>query len=231
MAIGKWAQFLALCGKQPALRSSEQQSNWLHSDLQQYFCVWYEVTHLTFHVYVRILSRIWVSLGLEFLLWLKMDGLCAYRIPLRNDLVARSRKANLSIYQVEIFWVVTPCSVVVGYQHFRSPCSFHLQVVMPCSVVVGYQRFRSPCCLHLQSRQKTSAWNVTAATARKLAWASSFFLPLPQIMWLLVVVVVPTWRQVSVLNMCRDYNTVYFELLLGRHFQTHKRGCLEKHVT
>jgi len=22
-------------------------------------------------------------------------------------------------------------------------------VVMPCSVVVGYQRFRGPCCLHL----------------------------------------------------------------------------------
>jgi len=28
--------------------------------------------------------------------------------------------------QVEVFWVVTPCSVV-GYQRFRSPCCFHLQ--------------------------------------------------------------------------------------------------------
>jgi hypothetical protein len=24
--------------------------------------------------------------------------------------------------QVEVFWVVTPCGVVVGYQRFREPC-------------------------------------------------------------------------------------------------------------
>jgi hypothetical protein len=29
--------------------------------------------------------------------------------------------------QVEVFWVVTPCSVVVGYQHFGGPCYLHLQ--------------------------------------------------------------------------------------------------------
>jgi hypothetical protein len=29
--------------------------------------------------------------------------------------------------QVDIFWVVTPCSVVVGYQPFGEPCCFHLQ--------------------------------------------------------------------------------------------------------
>jgi len=28
--------------------------------------------------------------------------------------------------QVEVFWVVTACSVVVGYQHFRGLCSLHL---------------------------------------------------------------------------------------------------------
>jgi hypothetical protein len=31
------------------------------------------------------------------------------------------------IFQVEVFWVVTPCSVVAGYQHFRGPCCHHLQ--------------------------------------------------------------------------------------------------------
>jgi hypothetical protein len=25
------------------------------------------------------------------------------------------------IFQVEVFWLVTPCSVVVGYQRFRGP--------------------------------------------------------------------------------------------------------------
>jgi len=28
--------------------------------------------------------------------------------------------------QVEVFWVVTPCSVVVGYQRFSGPCCHHL---------------------------------------------------------------------------------------------------------
>jgi len=29
--------------------------------------------------------------------------------------------------QVEVFWVVTPCSVVVVHQSFRGPCCLHLQ--------------------------------------------------------------------------------------------------------
>jgi len=29
--------------------------------------------------------------------------------------------------QVEVFWVVTPCSVVVGYQRFGVPSCLHLQ--------------------------------------------------------------------------------------------------------
>jgi hypothetical protein len=28
---------------------------------------------------------------------------------------------------VMVFWIVTPCSVVVGYQRFGRPCCFHLQ--------------------------------------------------------------------------------------------------------
>jgi hypothetical protein len=28
-------------------------------------------------------------------------------------------------FQIEVFWVVTPCSVVVGYQRFRGPCCLH----------------------------------------------------------------------------------------------------------
>jgi len=31
------------------------------------------------------------------------------------------------MFQVEVFWVVTQCSVMVGYQPFRGPCCLHLQ--------------------------------------------------------------------------------------------------------
>jgi len=27
----------------------------------------------------------------------------------------------ITYFQVEVFWIVTPCSVVVGYQHFKCP--------------------------------------------------------------------------------------------------------------
>jgi hypothetical protein len=30
--------------------------------------------------------------------------------------------------QVEVFWVLKPCSVVVAYQQFGGPCCLHLQV-------------------------------------------------------------------------------------------------------
>jgi hypothetical protein len=31
------------------------------------------------------------------------------------------------MFQVELFLVLNPCSVVAGYQHFRGPCCLHLQ--------------------------------------------------------------------------------------------------------
>jgi hypothetical protein len=33
--------------------------------------------------------------------------------------------------QVVVFWVVTPCSAVVGYQHFRRPYCLHLHSLLP----------------------------------------------------------------------------------------------------
>jgi hypothetical protein len=29
------------------------------------------------------------------------------------------------IFEIDVFWVVTPCGVVVGYQTFRGPCCLH----------------------------------------------------------------------------------------------------------
>jgi hypothetical protein len=62
-------------------------------------------------------------------------------------------RSHLSYVQVDVFWFMTPRSVV-GYQRFGRPCCLHLHVcvfwvVTPSSVVVGYQRFRGPYCLHL----------------------------------------------------------------------------------
>jgi len=34
---------------------------------------------------------------------------------------------NFALFQLDVFWVVTPCSVVVGYQHLTGPCCIHLQ--------------------------------------------------------------------------------------------------------
>jgi hypothetical protein len=31
------------------------------------------------------------------------------------------------MFQVEVFWVVTPCNVVGGYRRFRGPCCLHFQ--------------------------------------------------------------------------------------------------------
>jgi hypothetical protein len=31
------------------------------------------------------------------------------------------------MFQVEVFWIVTPCGVVIGYQRFRGTCCLHLQ--------------------------------------------------------------------------------------------------------
>jgi hypothetical protein len=52
--------------------------------------------------------------------------------------------------QAVVFWFMTPCSGMIGYQRFGGPYCLHLHwVVTPCSVMIGYQRFGGPYCLHL----------------------------------------------------------------------------------
>jgi len=38
-----------------------------------------------------------------------------------------------SVFQVAVFWVVTPCSHVLGYQRFGGPCCLHLQGEVVCN--------------------------------------------------------------------------------------------------
>jgi len=49
-------------------------------------------------------------------------------------LLARFKVFKTLKVQVEVFWVVTSCSVVAGYQRFRGSCCLHLQGV----TVVSY---------------------------------------------------------------------------------------------
>jgi len=52
--------------------------------------------------------------------------------------------------QVEVFWVVTPCSVVVGYQRFGEPCCLHLHCMV-------------------SQHKNTSTWIYTALKTSNLA--------------------------------------------------------------
>jgi hypothetical protein len=47
--------------------------------------------------------------------------------PKKEKIVISNHKRELGgftavMFQVEVFWFVTPCSVVVGYRRFRGPC-------------------------------------------------------------------------------------------------------------
>jgi len=63
--------------------------------------------------------------------------------------------------KVEVFWLVTPCSVVVGYQRFRGPCCLHLHPL---------KRWYPTTTLNGVTNQKTSTWNVTSVKAPKLSF-------------------------------------------------------------
>jgi hypothetical protein len=76
------------------------------------------------------------------------DKICA--VFMSSCSHARVEVFTVMKFQVAIFWVVTLCSDVVGYQCFGGPCCLHLQVVTLCNDVLGYQRFGEPCCIHLQ---------------------------------------------------------------------------------
>jgi len=42
----------------------------------------------------------------------------------------KNAKKHCSNIQVEVFWVVMPCSFVVGHQNFRGSCCLYLQCIL-----------------------------------------------------------------------------------------------------
>jgi len=58
--------------------------------------------------------------------------------------------------QVVVLWIMTSCSIALGYQCFGGPCCLHLQgpdvVVTLCIVAVRYHCYERCCCFHLHGR-------------------------------------------------------------------------------
>jgi hypothetical protein len=55
-------------------------------------------------------------------------------------------------FRVHVFWVITPCSVVLGYQLVRGPYCLHLQGPL--------KRWYPTTTLHGITTQKNSTWNI-----------------------------------------------------------------------
>jgi len=79
----------------------------------------------------------------------------------------------LNELKVGVNWVVTPCSIVVGYQRFRGPCSLHLPLystpLHSTPVHGGSMDLWNVGILHGVTTQGTSTWNITAVKASKLS--------------------------------------------------------------
>jgi hypothetical protein len=58
--------------------------------------------------------------------WIMCWILAAWGPLLYARSVSKRSEENKTVFQVEVFWIVTPCSVVVGYQRFRGSCCLHL---------------------------------------------------------------------------------------------------------
>jgi hypothetical protein len=56
----------------------------------------------------------------------QINNLCS-QFYFNHNLLARSVVSTAVEIQVEVFRVVTPCNVVVGYQRFRNPWYLNLQ--------------------------------------------------------------------------------------------------------
>jgi hypothetical protein len=78
------------------------------------------------------------------------------RFASRDIISSAAENSNYKFYfQVYVFWVVTPCSIVVGYQRFKCPYCLQIQCVplkcwYPTTTPQGV------------TTQKTSIWNITA---------------------------------------------------------------------
>jgi hypothetical protein len=62
--------------------------------------------------------------------------------------------------QVEVFWIMMPCNVVVGYQRFRDPYCILLQGILPQNYMASQPRGPQLATCHLFCRHLCSHYNV-----------------------------------------------------------------------
>jgi hypothetical protein len=62
--------------------------------------------------------------------------------------------------QEEVFWIVTPCRVVVRYQRFKGPCCLHLQGEVKMGGRKSSEPMYSTTTLQCVATQKTSTLSV-----------------------------------------------------------------------
>jgi len=55
----------------------------------------------------------------------------------QRKISSTKRLRNDGIIQVAVFWVVTPCIDMVGYQRFVEPCCLHLNLSNAYKILVG----------------------------------------------------------------------------------------------
>jgi hypothetical protein len=66
----------------------------------------------------------WFQLVRDRVRWEGLDHLNSYHLPQK---IASFEAFTAVIFQAEVFWVVTPCSVIVGYHRFGGSYCLHLQ--------------------------------------------------------------------------------------------------------
>jgi hypothetical protein len=97
--------------------------------------------------------------------------------PATYHILNRTKHARFEAFtavkiQVDVFWVVTSCGVVVGYQRFGGPCCLHLQGDVIDDVKNGRYRHLPPTCT--PNSYLTPVFPITSHFTLKMeaAWTS-----------------------------------------------------------
>jgi hypothetical protein len=103
----------------------------------------------------------------------------------QEHILNRMNQNSFSALQVEVLWVVTPCSVMVGYQRFGRSCCHHLQGEVKSHHNTTRHHNPQDLCLNLHRRENPKSRQSRGGGGRRATDIPIFFndhiiLPLPQ---------------------------------------------------